>query len=127
MKRTANFKNNSQLSRSLGITPQALSNCKKRGIIPAYLIIKFAGIYSTSVDWLLTGEGKSEAARLAARQAAPCGREAEKRLLTISPLSPEELVYVEKLLKVMRSPDRSAVSVLMWTLDAFLKAVEENE
>lgn len=47
------FKNNSALARALGITPQAISNYKKRGELPADLVIIFARGYGISVDYLL--------------------------------------------------------------------------
>ena len=58
MKRAANLKNDSRVARTLGVTPQAISNYKKRGAIPADLILRFADLYGLSVDWLVTGEGE---------------------------------------------------------------------
>ncbi|MEE8382194.1 MAG: helix-turn-helix domain-containing protein [Thermodesulfobacteriota bacterium] len=55
---SGNLRNKSAIARKLGITPQAISNYRKRDKLPSDLVIKFAGIYSLSVDWLLTGEGR---------------------------------------------------------------------
>ncbi|MBI5598921.1 MAG: helix-turn-helix domain-containing protein [Deltaproteobacteria bacterium] len=132
MKRSAGLKNDSKVARSLDVTPQALSNYKKRGKVPSDLILKFASIYGLSVDWLLTGEGrvKREGAHVSAarEEASPYGAGTEGGLSGIAglaALTPEELVCVGKLLKAMRGLDRATVSVLKWTVDAFVKASEE--
>ncbi len=57
MKQAGKLKNDSAVARVLGVTPQALSNYKKRGRMPTNLIIRFASLYELSVDWLLTGKG----------------------------------------------------------------------
>jgi len=56
MKRATGIKNDSELARKLNITPQALSNFKKKGEIPTDLVVKFAVKFKLSVDYLLTGE-----------------------------------------------------------------------
>src|SRR3972149_11387710 len=55
MKEAGKLKNESAAARVLGVTPQALSNYKKRDRMPSHLVIRFASIYGLSVDWLLTG------------------------------------------------------------------------
>src|SRR3989304_7419895 len=55
MKEAGKLKNESATARVLSVTPQALSNYKKRDRMPSHLVIKFASIYGLSVDWLLTG------------------------------------------------------------------------
>lgn len=131
MKSSANLKNDSRVARALGVTPQAISNYKKRGSLPSDLVLKFAVIYNVSVDWLITGEG-------VAHKAAPKGDSAKEELASygveygralsgltdFAALSPEELIYVGKLLKILRDADKSTVSVLKWSVDAFLKAAE---
>ena len=57
MLEAAGFKNESELARSLKVTPQALSNYKKRGDMPSGLILKFASMRDLSLDWLVKGEG----------------------------------------------------------------------
>lgn len=58
MRKAANLKNDSEVARALDITPQAMSNFKKKGDIPSDLVIRFARKFKLSVDRLLTGEGK---------------------------------------------------------------------
>ncbi len=57
MKRASGLGNESSIAKTLDITPQAMSNFKKAGEIPADRIIQFALKFTVSVDWLLTGEG----------------------------------------------------------------------
>ena len=135
MKRAANLKNDSRVARTLGVTPQAISNYKKRGAIPADLILRFADLYGLSVDWLVTGEGepyrpgyegKVIPPMSAAEGMAPYGGYGKglKGLADFAALAPEEIIYVGKLIKVMREGDKSAVSVIKWSVDAFLKAID---
>jgi transcriptional regulator with XRE-family HTH domain len=60
MKLAAGLKNDSELARELNITPQALSNFKRKGEIPTDLVIQFADKFKLSVDWLRTGHGQVE-------------------------------------------------------------------
>jgi len=60
MRAAIGTKTDSELARELDITPQALSNFKKKGEIPTDLVIKFADKYKLSVDWFITGEGPKE-------------------------------------------------------------------
>jgi len=57
MRWAGKLKNDSAVARVLGVTPQALSNYKKRGEMPTDLVLKFSNIYGLSVDWLISGEG----------------------------------------------------------------------
>ena len=57
MKRAAHTANDSALARLLGVTPQALSNYKKRGTMPYTLIFKFAQLTGTSLDALVADGG----------------------------------------------------------------------
>lgn len=47
------LKNTSELARVLGVTPQTISNAKKRGSFPAKHILRFSTIYDVSIDWLI--------------------------------------------------------------------------
>src|SRR3972149_2617009 len=58
MRWAGKLKNDSAVARVLGVTPQALSNYKKRGEMPTDLVLRFANIYGLSVDWLISGEGE---------------------------------------------------------------------
>lgn len=55
MKKAGNLKNESAVARRLGVTPQALSNYKKRDTMPSGLILKFADMTGVSIDWLVYG------------------------------------------------------------------------
>ncbi len=105
--------NSSQLAKVLGITPQALSNYKKRGGIPTSLLFRFASIYDVSVDWLITGEG---AAFKAAERSAGYGDEAA---IDLTGLSPDEIIYIGKLLKVLRRPEKFTAMAVKVSIDAF--------
>lgn len=64
MKAAAGLKNNSAVAASLGMTPQALSNYKKRGYVPSDLIVRFALKHNLSIDSLVFGpEGPAAVAR----------------------------------------------------------------
>lgn len=58
MKSAAGLRSDTDLAKTLNITPQAVSNFKNKGEIPTDLVIQFAVKYKVSVDWLLTGEGE---------------------------------------------------------------------
>lgn len=55
MKKAGSFKNDSVVARFLGVTPQALSNYKKREAMPYNLIFRFADKTGISLDWLVYG------------------------------------------------------------------------
>jgi hypothetical protein len=58
MRWAGKLKNDSAVARRLGVTPQSLSNYKKRGEMPTNLVLKFSNLYRLSMDWLITGEGQ---------------------------------------------------------------------
>ena len=134
MKRAASLKNDSKVARVLGVTPQAISNYKKRGTIPADLVMKFGEIYGLSVDWLISGEGepfrpghenKVALANLAAEGNIPYGSFSKHdigKLAELASLTPDELIYVGKLVKILREGEPSAVSVIKWSVDSFYNA-----
>ncbi len=130
MRWAGKLKNDSAVARTLGVTPQALSNYKKRGEMPTDLALRFANLYGLSVDWLITGEGEMyrpgrETVRTglyAAEEVAPYG--VEFRSADLSTLSPDEIIYVGKLLKVLRNPNRTTSAAMKYSVDAFLRAVE---
>ena len=138
MKEAGSLKNDSALARKLGVTPQALSNYKKRGRLPAGLIIKFASLYAVSVDWVLTGkgavyrEGGGSASTLfgfvetvgVGSGAAGVG---EVKVTGISELSPEEMVCVGNLMKVLRSGNVAASEAARAMVDAIASYSEKDE
>ena len=127
------IKNSSQMAKALGISPQAISNYRKKGLLPAGIVMEFAAKFGISVDWLLTGDKetfhKPNASGKAARPSAITMTEAglaadsEKdghRPLGVVPLNPEEVIYVGKLLKILRGAERSSAKSLTVSIDAFL-------
>lgn len=119
MLKAGGIPNTAALARVLGITPQAFSNYKKRGEIPTSLLFKFASIYDVSVDWLVSGEGMV----YRAEESASIYCKGDDVSIDLSALSPDEIIYVGKLLKVLRRPEKSAVSAMKLNIDVFLSAV----
>lgn len=134
MKKSASLKNDSHLARLLGVTPQALSNYKKRSKVPSDLLIKFADMQGLSVDWLLSGEGASSrggsadgVSSVAAEEAASYGVRPGMEtasLMNFAEFSTDEVIYVGRLIRVLRNADEANSDVLKWTIDALEKAVE---
>lgn len=103
------LRNSSGLARALGVTPQAISNYRKRGVFPAALIMKFAGRFGVSLDWLITGKG--EPFRLDYRVA--------------SDLEPGEAVYINRMLFLFRKNDRTFSTAIKAAIDLFYEAQEK--
>ncbi len=132
MKRADGLKNDSAVARRLNVTPQALSNYKKKGRMPAGLVLKFAAIYGLSMDWLLTGSGKMYLEKDAGADRKDCaigmieaaveGEGADlPRVRGFSVLAPVEMVYVGKLLMILRAQNEPAAAIARSTIDALLK------
>src|SRR3972149_7949930 len=77
MKWAGRLKNDSAVARALDITPQALSNYKKRGEMPSNLIIEFSERFGISIDWLVTGGGEVDRRAVGAADGAPDSSKAE--------------------------------------------------
>jgi len=124
MLRSGGFHNGSQLARAMGITPQAVSNYKRRGGLPIGLLIRFARRFNVSVDWLLTGEGRiSRSGGSAAEQkVAGQGEQAGVVELEVRAVVPDDVIYIGKLLKILRGPEGFASRGVKVSIDAFLKA-----
>jgi hypothetical protein len=139
MRWAGKLKNDSAVARKLSVTPQALSNYKKRGEMPTDLVLRFSKIYGLSVDWLISGEGEiylpgaqhaesgAQDYLQAAEASEPYGAKGPKRSLDFTNLSPDEIIYVGKLLKILRGPNPSNAAAIKFTVDAFLKATEAQE
>ncbi|MFQ5736198.1 MAG: helix-turn-helix domain-containing protein [Thermodesulfobacteriota bacterium] len=137
MRWAGKLKNDSAVARVLGVTPQALSNYKKRGEMPTDLVLRFANIYGLSVDWLISGEGEMYKASarggeferktymIAAEETPHYGREGGYGKPDVASLSADEIIYVGKLLKILRGPNKSTVTAIKYSVDAFLKAAEQ--
>lgn len=136
MLRAGKVKNSSEMARMLGMTPQAISNHKKRGELSAGFIMKFAQKCNISVDWLLTGVGDPSAKRA---QVDPLPVQAESGAVSVAEsegsdgsegngtrrlksglLCPDEIIYVGKLLKILRSGERAAPPALKANIDAIM-------
>lgn len=136
MRWAGKLKNDSAVARVLGVTPQALSNYKKRGEMPTDLVLRFANIYGLSVDWLITGDGEMYKAgrggeferktyMIAAEDTSAYGKEGYHRPSgDMAGLSPDEIIYVGKLLKILRGTNQSTAAAIKYSVDAFLKAAE---
>lgn len=147
MLKAGNLKNSSEMARVLGMTPQAISNHKRRDELSAGFIIKFAQKCDISVDWLLTGYGEPSVREKSASRLTPLrgqggvvgmaeeleresdcngnvGSSKEKEHETNScQLCPEEIIYVGKLLKLLRSSEKRAPLALKASIDAIMWAV----
>lgn len=134
MRWAGKLKNDSAVARALSVTPQALSNYKKRSEMPTDLVLRFAGIYGLSVDWLLTGEGEmrrgggiEQGETYAAEETRAYGKPEFQRTRDFSSMSPDEIIYVGKLLKILRSSNRTTAMAIKYSVDAFLRASETPE
>lgn len=129
MRSAARLKNDSSVARALSITPQALSNYKKRGEMPASLIIKFADIYGLSVDWLLMGTGEMHRSGKAGNLGGNAfSNEAVEfqRITGPASLDLDEIIYLSKLLKVLRTPDKGLTTAIKCCIESFAKIVESQ-
>jgi hypothetical protein len=130
MRWAGKLKNDSAVARVLGVTPQALSNYKKRGEMPTDLVLRFAKIFGLSVDWLIHGVGDmyrpgAEATEkgikdyvFAAEGTTSYGG---SKKLDLTVMNPDEIIYVGKLLKVLRGDNKSNATAIKHTVDAFLE------
>lgn len=111
------LKNCAALAKALGVTPQALSNCKKRGEMPPRLIFRFSKIYGVSVDWLVN-EGRNAD--------AVCERDEEHTQLSLDSLTAMngyEREYVNRLLLMLRlngAPMLNILKLCLETTDAIV-------
>ena len=127
MKEAGKLKNESATARVLSVTPQALSNYKKRDRMPSHLVIKFASIYGLSVDWLLTGNAAYRIAEEGLGFKSGAMEDAADAVSkSIGALTPEEIVYTAKVLMVMRKANKVTVNALKGSIEAFAKVIEEE-
>lgn len=133
MLRAGKLKNWSELAKAVGLSPQAISNYKKKGEIPPRLIFKFAETYNISIDWLLTGLGEmSNAAGLLNRVCAIAlvetsvdrDNDSHYAATGYAVLNSEEVVYVGKLLTILRCSGSVAVPAIKSNIDAFYNTVK---
>lgn len=81
----------SDLAKVLEITPQAISNFKKKGKLPSDLVIKFALEHKVSVDWLLTGEWDEKSAIAVLRKQIPRSSRPLDSFLMNTPMTLQQL------------------------------------
>ncbi|MDO8302923.1 MAG: helix-turn-helix domain-containing protein [Sedimentisphaerales bacterium] len=106
MKWHGKLKNDSDVARVLGVTPQALSNYKKKGDMPSKLVMKFAHAYKISVDWLISGH-------------VTLNTEKKFEAFIVESLTEQEVEYIGKLLKILRARSESPIiDVVKQTIDA---------
>jgi transcriptional regulator with XRE-family HTH domain len=117
MLEASNLKKGSEIARLTGITPQAISNFRKKGEMPAGFILRFAETFNISVDWLLTGNGDKIRDRDRYLRQDGLGAVGIKAL---SDFKPDELIYIGKLLNILREPERCGASVVKACIDASL-------
>ena len=67
----AGLRNDRQLAEILGVTPQAVSQARRKGRIPDGWVLKIASQYGLSTDWIFFGKGDGQSAAPAAVEAAP--------------------------------------------------------
>lgn len=137
MRWAGKLKNDSAVARVVGVTPQALSSCKKRGEMPSDLVLKFSNIFSLSLDWLLTGEGamhkvpkeRDGAHGRRAMETSPAGEpglQGAKGVFGFTVMNAEEIQYVNRLLNILRSEKKEDAAAVRSTIDAFFESTEES-
>jgi transcriptional regulator with XRE-family HTH domain len=141
MLRVGGFRNGSEMAKTLGVTPQAISNYKKKGELSAGFVLRFAGLYNVSVDWLLTGIGnkfrpsskksssvcsiamvETEVSGSGEKNPGPGATPSAKDRFDLAVLSPDEIIYIGKLIKVFRAPSELGKDEVKAAIDAFLAA-----
>lgn len=133
MLKAGRLRNYTELARTIGLSPQAISNYRKKARVSPRLVFKFAETYNVSIDWLLTGAGEMHAAT------SPQDRVCTIALVERVPgkskpgpalsrdhavLNTEEIVYVGKLLTILRCTGSVAVPAVKSNIDALYDAVK---
>lgn len=102
--------------------------------MPSHLVIKFASIYGFSVDWLLSGSG--DAIRNDALTSLNMGdtgysiaRESSDTYAGdgYKSITPEELISVGKLLRILRESDETALAAIKYSIDAFTTTLNSKK
>ena len=127
------FRSTSALAKKLSVTPQAFSNYKKKGKMPAGLILKFSNIYGLSMDWLMTGDGvvqrpgndDMEALKGCLSVADVSMTHVKEKayleeIRNLADISPDEIIYIGKLLKILRGENKNNSTAAKFLVDLFL-------
>lgn len=101
MKLASALKKDADIAKALDISPQALSNAKKKGELPSDLVLKFATIFNLSLDWLLTGEGSMRRGTLSEMPSIELAKDpALAEIITILKQdAPEAKIYILNILR----------------------------
>jgi len=130
MRWAGKLKNDSAVARVLSVTPQALSNYKKRGEMPSDLVLAFSERFGITLDWLLSGAGeiykpgRAPAAGEETREYMTRGVPEERGM--VGALDLMETVYIAKLLKILRGPEESHAAAIKSTIDSVIKTLEKE-
>ena len=132
----SNLENSTQVAKALNVSPQAISNYKKKGIIPSSTIVKFAEKFDLSVDWLLWEIGEKDrpgynngGANIDVCNAAKTINSFQhkhntqsSKLMALNTFSPEELICIGKLLSALRSANsEETIKAIKYFLDGISK------
>ncbi|MBI4949818.1 MAG: helix-turn-helix domain-containing protein [Deltaproteobacteria bacterium] len=124
MRWVGKHKNNSSVARVLGVTPQALSNYKKKDKMPVSIVLKYSKLYGLSLDWLITGKGEIFNARpMAAGEAYEAAPGSVR--MDLNSLSTDEMVYTTKLLRIFRGSDTPLLNSMKYLLNSLSKREAE--
>ncbi len=135
MLRAGKLKNYSELARTVGLSPQAISNYRKKDEIPPRLVFKFAETYNISIDWLLTGIGDMYSGMNSSERVCTIALVEKARgkdngcysaTMGLAVLDPEEIVYVGKLLTILRCAGSVALPAIKTNIDAFYMTVKHE-
>lgn len=129
MKWAGRLKNDSAVARALEVTPQALSNYKKRGEMPSDLVLAFSEKFGTALDWLISGSGevfKPGKAPAAGEETSPFSVKGLPGNTGAGSLATEETVYISKLLKILRGPEASPAAAIKSTIDSVIQSLERE-
>lgn len=140
MKDVGELKNDAHLAKVLEITPQALSNYKKKNTISGDLLVKFSYLYGVSIDWLISGSGQmlkaysvgddGKLATIAFVKATPFvqgGGDQGVRVTSISIMSPDELISIGKLVNILRSSNGTISSAIKFSIDTMNSSLENMD
>lgn len=121
MRWVGKHKNNSSVARVLGITPQALSNYKKKDKMPVSIVLKYSKLYGLSLDWLITGKGEIFNAKPVAISGEVLEPAPGSVRMDLNSLTTEEMVYTTKLLRIFRSAEIPLLNSMKYILNSLSK------
>lgn len=72
------LRRDSQLAELLGVSPQAVSQARRKGRIPDGWVLKVAAQFGLSTDWIFFGKSPAEGREKTGMEALPSGHDAEE-------------------------------------------------